>query len=406
MSVRLLLALVACAVLSGCGTYSVRAPYSIASDPQIKRSGTGEGMDTYVSFNAALQTAQADPLNGQKNGILLHEGMQLVSSSCMRYFTRLGMADQQLRFAGKETALTGALIASAQGLANATAKSIANTAGIFGFATASLNAYSDTYIFSPDVRAVQALVVSALDSSIQIGNKIVQDAMGHTQPLTYTDVSNFLLTMEANCQPHGIRDLVTRAVANQQAVPTFLATGPTTVTGEPQIALTTNAAEVAAKRASEDAIAAIRARDALSQKLRSDTSDAAKTAKAAAEELLALREKAAKSAEAAKNLILEVRKTHAAAAAVAFRAAAEKAAADSKALEIEAATAAAATVAVAPPAVPAPATAAPPAVPAQATAAPPPAPNATPSLLSVPINTRRQTLTLQQPQSPPAPAPR
>jgi hypothetical protein len=344
-------------------------------------------MDTYVSFNAALGAAQADPLNGQKNAVLLHEGMQLVSSSCMRYFTRLGMADQQLRFAGKETALSGALIASAQGLANATAKSIANTAGIFGFATASLNAYSDTYIFSPDVRAVQALVVSALDSSIQIGNKIVQDAMGHTQPLTYTDVSNFLLTMEANCQPHGIRDLVTRAVANQQAIPTFSAAGPTTVAGEPQIAITTNAAEVAAKKASEDAAAASRARDALSNKLLSDTSDATKAAKAAADELLALRDKAATSAEAAKNMILEARKTQVAAAAAAFRAAAEKAAADIKALEIRAA--AATTVVVTSPA---------------PTTAAPPAQDPASSLLSLPINTRRQTLTLQQPPAPPPPA--
>lgn len=332
------------AALSGCGSYSVKAPESISVDPQIKgNEQTGPGMDSYLAFNAALKASQNSPQDGPANALLLHEGMELVTANCMKYFTRLGTAEQQLRFASKETALSGGVIASAQGLANASAKSIANTASIFGFATASMNAYSDTYIFSPEVKAVQALVLTAMESSTKVGRAIAQGATTGIQTLSYTEVNSFLLTMESNCQPHGIRDLVTRAVANQKAVPASAAEGlGDQSSSQPVVTQALEQAESAARDAYNAAVASY---DTLKNKIGNSQNTADKSRVAAAMALRDARKTALDLAQVAvqknKDAVEKTREQAKAAggAQVAASAAANgKAVADGKAAELEKST--------------------------------------------------------------------
>lgn len=206
-------------ILSGCASYSVRPPPSIVNDSEISKSrpNQDEGLDIYLAFNKAYFSARQNP-SSANNALLLSEGMDLVSANCMLYFAKLGGADQHLRFARKETALAGGFIASALALANATPKAIANTAAIFSFTAASMDSYADTYIFSPDVKAVEALVRSALDAQKIIGAAEIS-AVQNGNTLSYSRVANFLLVMEGICQPHGVRALVNKAVEGQSAVP-------------------------------------------------------------------------------------------------------------------------------------------------------------------------------------------
>lgn len=224
-------------LLTGCQSLSIKPPLSVTLDEQISASGTApdasrHGMSSYTAFNKALKAAVNGPSN-ITHSALLEEGMHLVTASCMRYLTRLGQADQNIGFARKETALAGTLAASTLGLAGASAKTIANTASVFGFTTATQDNFSDSYLFSPDIAALQALVLSVMESHLAQGRELIRQAsapsaaMATTPSLSYSEVNQFLIVMESACQPHGIRGLVTRVVAGNKAIPApSEATGP------------------------------------------------------------------------------------------------------------------------------------------------------------------------------------
>lgn len=205
-------------LVSGCGSYAVKPPAPISSDPSInstKSEFAGEGLDNYFAFNLALRASYKAPTS-RNNAQLLNEGMDLITSNCMSYFSRLGTADQHLRFGRKETALAGGVIAQMLALASASAKEVGNTAAVFAFASGTMDGYADTYIFSPDVKAVQALVRTALNAQKEEGNKLIEGAE-RQDVLGYTKVVSFLTVMESTCQPHGVRDLVNKAIAGQKA---------------------------------------------------------------------------------------------------------------------------------------------------------------------------------------------
>ena len=224
-------------MLAGCNTLSVKPPQSVTLDTQISASGASldarsVGMSSYLAFNKALKAALDSPSN-TTHSALLNEGMHLVTASCMRYLTRLGQADQNIGFARKETALAGTLAASTLGLAGASAKAIANTASVFGFTTATQDNFSDSYLFSPDIAALQALVLSVMESHLAQGRELIKEASAqsaataNTPSLSYSEINQFLVVMESACQPHGIRGLVTRVVAGNKAIPApSEATGP------------------------------------------------------------------------------------------------------------------------------------------------------------------------------------
>lgn len=229
--------------LTLCACSQIQPPSSLVKDTQVRAINTNNkedteptdkaakapaepflptGMDRYSGFNAAYKNAREHPEDAIRNAKFLTEGMALVQASCSSYFTRLGNDGQHLGFARKETTLAGGMAAALLGLFDTSAKVISATAAGFGFTTASMDNFSETYLFSPDIRAVQDLVVSALEAQRTIGAGIATEATamgGNT--LTYTQVNQFLLEMESYCQPHGVRSLITKAVNTQKAAPAF-----------------------------------------------------------------------------------------------------------------------------------------------------------------------------------------
>lgn len=216
--------LAGCAVavfaLAGCAT-GIKAPFLLYDDPGI--SGVNPppmkptGVDPYPEFNRALAKAQAETSAKEDQVALLRSGMSLVRFNCLRYFDRLALVDQNSRFARKETTLTGGLLASTLGLAGATSKTLANTATLFAFGVASLDNYSETYVFSPEVKVVEQLVMTALDVYVKEATGFVGAAGDGSAPLQAGAVLTYLARMEASCQPHGIRDLVNKALNQAKA---------------------------------------------------------------------------------------------------------------------------------------------------------------------------------------------
>ena len=200
----------------------IRPPDSLVDDTDIRIENGNKKLDPYLGFNKAytLAAASAADLTAEgrkRNAHLLTEGMALIQANCSSYFTRLGNDGQHLGFARKETSLAGAVTAAFMGLYDASAKVLSATASAFGFTTASMDNFGDTYLFSPDVKSVQELVMSDLEARRKAGQDFV-DGGEKNQSLTYTEVNQFLLEMEGSCQPHGIRRLITQAVNGQRAV--------------------------------------------------------------------------------------------------------------------------------------------------------------------------------------------
>lgn len=98
------------------------------------------------------------------------------------------------------------------GLANQSAKSIANTGAIFGFTTSTMDAYQEAFLYTPDIDTMRRLVLAALNTSAQqITSEVNQNQ------LSYGEVISLLKQYESNCQPASIRSLVNQAIGN--AVP-------------------------------------------------------------------------------------------------------------------------------------------------------------------------------------------
>jgi len=156
-------------------------------------------LDSYAGFHAALNKAN-DALNksnlndSNANADLLIAGMNLITGNCSRYFTNLGKIGQNTSFARRETNLLGTSTAALMGMFDATSKAISATATGFGFTTSTMDTFSDVYLFSPEIKNVQDLVMDALKIQMDEGNKIAQDAKLNPDkdPLTYTEVTQLL----------------------------------------------------------------------------------------------------------------------------------------------------------------------------------------------------------------------
>jgi hypothetical protein len=130
--------------LTGCvGPSSVSPPLSLFDTPSNtfseKRSVSSDSkvkqLDAYVGYVSAIKEASNALGDNNKQRIALGEGMAIIEYRCGEYFDLLGQAVQKISFQRKETSLLGGLAQGSMGLANQSAKSIANTASLFGFTT-------------------------------------------------------------------------------------------------------------------------------------------------------------------------------------------------------------------------------------------------------------------------------
>ena len=118
--------------------------------------------------------------------------MSAIEYRCGQYFDTLGRAVQQLSFTRKETSLTGGLVSGAMGLANQSAKT--NTAALFGFATSSMDAYQEAFLYTPDIDLMRRLVMAALAAN---GKNFTQQ--NDEKEIAYGQVVSFLKLHESIC---------------------------------------------------------------------------------------------------------------------------------------------------------------------------------------------------------------
>ena len=222
------LAVLAMAASGGCALFprNINPPESVFSEAGLQAPAGADGKaadnaqlmaqlerDVVKSWNE-LATATVANEAALANA-LLSKGISLVDARCDRYFQALGRAAQKVGFAQKELSLGAGLVGMLQGLTGVAARDIALTAGTFGFVGASSAAYTDAFIFSPEVSGVQALVASAQTA-----------AKGRIEQIALTDMSrgvaiNVLQDYEKTCEVHTIRRLVNESLVSARPVASF-----------------------------------------------------------------------------------------------------------------------------------------------------------------------------------------
>ncbi len=217
---KLYCAIAGVTALSGCATpHSTTPAVSIFESPdntfKMKRSDQAAidnnvgALNPYAGYKIALRDAEESPADSGKNRELLTEGMAAIEYRCGVYFDALGKALQSLSFARKETSIVGGLIQGTMGLANQSAKAIANTGAVFGFTTSSLDAYQEAFLYTPDIDSIRRLVLQMMETNAsQINTAIGENRLAYGQAISY------LKQYESNCQPASIRTLVNQAVGN------------------------------------------------------------------------------------------------------------------------------------------------------------------------------------------------
>lgn len=232
-AVTLGLALLTMAATGGCALFprNINPPESVFSEAGLQAPAGADGKaadnaqlmaqlerDLVTSWNAlatATEAHQATLANA-----LLDKGISLVDARCDRYFQALGRAAQKAGFAQKELSLGAGLVGMLQGLTGVAARDIALTAGTFGFIGASSSAYTDAFIFSPEVSGVQALVTSAQTA-----------AKGRIEEIAFADMTrgmaiNLLQGYEKTCEVHTIRRLVNESLVSARPVASFASADP------------------------------------------------------------------------------------------------------------------------------------------------------------------------------------
>lgn len=144
--------------LTGCA-----APYRLISPPgpalqNTALSPTGSPDWLEDRFADSVRAAAKPDAGTDSFAKAQKEARGVVDYRCTQYFRSLGRASQDLGYTRQETSLTGGVAAGMLGLAGQSAKVIANTAAMFGFASASMDAYESSYLYSPDVGLVEQLV--------------------------------------------------------------------------------------------------------------------------------------------------------------------------------------------------------------------------------------------------------
>ena len=213
---------------TGCALFprNITPPESVFSDAglQARKAQDGDGAsnaqlmallesDVVSSWNAL---AKATPANeAELSNALLDKGISLVDARCDRYFLALGRAAQKVGFAQKELSLGAGLVSMLQGLTGVAARDIAITAGTFSFAGASSVAYTDAFIFSPEVSGVQALVAAAQAAAKERIEKIPLANLSRGAAI------NLLQDYEKTCEVHTIRRLVNESLVSARPVAAF-----------------------------------------------------------------------------------------------------------------------------------------------------------------------------------------
>lgn len=196
-------------VLSGCATRAV-APGALLADMPSQADGATATVSvadrTLALFAEAIRDSAATPDDAGKAKMALQRGMGALDMQCQRYLDGLGSANQAADYERQATSLTGGLLSALMGITGSPAKQISGVAAGFSFAGASMDAYTNTYLFSDASKSVGHLV----RESRQV---FLQKTRYDENTLTFGTTVTILQAYESVCRPAQIRELVDQAIA-------------------------------------------------------------------------------------------------------------------------------------------------------------------------------------------------
>lgn len=264
------------ALLAGCA--GIAAPRLLANDASVKPADNPDPdkADPYVTFNRKLKAAQAASAASAARADFLREGIGLVDYRCGGYFESLGLAEQQLGYDRKQTSLTSGVVLSLAGLAKATTRSVSTAGALFSFASASMDSYEDAYLFSPDVKLVQDLVIDSMHTYQEEFSKRLAADPDIPMPAIWATLAQY----EALCQPANIKHLVNQSVKQATTAAASAPAAAASTSAPAAAAVASAAASAATSAASATQMAASAAADAKAAKAKAAT--AALAAKSAA----------------------------------------------------------------------------------------------------------------------------
>ena len=140
-------------LIGGCA--SLASPPPLTSDSDIARSLPLEvGTNPYRDFHRASSSAQQNGVCADKQAAVLDEDFSLVCCRCNSYFTSLGKAATNFRFAIKETMLPFELVLGVLGSITSP-EAILKKGALLAFVAASMDSYEDAYIPPPQSTGVE-----------------------------------------------------------------------------------------------------------------------------------------------------------------------------------------------------------------------------------------------------------
>lgn len=221
---RLLVAIPAVAVLlGGCTTDSLRTalgspknPTPVFSEPKPIK-GRGPSQDAFIEpLYRTLLEANQDSIKNRAAATepmrrYLAAGFALSDIYCARFFVKTDEAYRRRRFGRALTNDVGTAVSTVLGLAHAGESVVTGVAAAVGLADSGWRNYDDSFVISPDLSGVQALVFAAQDN-------LRSRALGRsaTLPADYATAQSVILRYANICSFLGMKALLDQSAGQQR----------------------------------------------------------------------------------------------------------------------------------------------------------------------------------------------
>jgi len=194
---------------------SARDRYWMAYQNALDKDGYDlEDSDAYPYFRPGkLEAATAG--DNAANALFWREGKTYARLLCNDFFDRVAFAFAHREHARKQTNIAGGLITGIMGLAGASPELVGGTGLGFASAESAFNAYNESFMVTPDLGLMHALVRTTQDAK----DKLVDEAT----LLHVTDVQKHLADYVAPCTFTGMQALLDESLKRK------LSDFPTTV---------------------------------------------------------------------------------------------------------------------------------------------------------------------------------
>lgn len=165
-------------------------------------------------FTDAAEQARTTPADADKQLEFAKAGANVVNLRCMLFFDDLSEYARGAGYTLRTVDILTDTLTAVLATSGIHEKTIAGIATGGAFFSAGGRDFSDTYFLSPDTAFVEKLVADAHNAALDKFEK-------NAGKRTFDTVIGFLISYQAICQPHMIKDLINSAVASGKPVPKF-----------------------------------------------------------------------------------------------------------------------------------------------------------------------------------------